>query len=66
MKAFWKLICGEEATTAVEYAVMLGLIIITTVVTVSFVGSSVADSFAEGGAILNSSSGQQLGPNGLP
>lgn len=53
----WCLIRDEEAVTAVEYAVMLALIIVSLVITVSFVGFNTAFTFTQAAAGLEDSSG---------
>jgi pilus assembly protein Flp/PilA len=47
MKPIWQFLRDESGPTAVEYAVMLALIIGTCIVSISFFGSSAGGSFVD-------------------
>ncbi|HEX4132011.1 MAG TPA: Flp family type IVb pilin [Pirellulales bacterium] len=39
MRLLWRLLCDDDAATAVEYAVMLALILISVIAAISTVGA---------------------------
>ncbi|MGE3805516.1 MAG: Flp family type IVb pilin [Gemmataceae bacterium] len=45
MNSLWRFLCDEEGTTAVEYAVMLAMIILVCFVTIGLIGSASSSNF---------------------
>lgn len=53
MKAIWKFLRSEDGPTAVEYAVMIALIVVTCIGSVGAMAQATADSFDDSAAELN-------------
>ena len=52
----WKFLCNEDGPTAVEYAVMLALIIVVCIAAISVLGSNANNTFNAVGTDLSTAS----------
>ena len=57
MKIIWKLLTEEEAATAVEYAVMLALIILACIGAIAFLGTNASNTWESNADSISSSMG---------
>ncbi|MEM6330474.1 MAG: Flp family type IVb pilin [Planctomycetota bacterium] len=57
MKAVWRFLSSEDGPTAVEYAVLLALIVLACVGAVNTMANATADSFDDSASHLNGALG---------
>tara|TARA_B100002051_G_scaffold239233_1_gene242326 strand:- start:216 stop:413 length:198 start_codon:yes stop_codon:yes gene_type:complete len=57
MQRLWKLVTDEDAATAVEYAVMLALIILACIGAVSFLGTNASNAWESNSNAIGGSMG---------
>lgn len=64
MKQLFQLLQAEEATSSVEYAVMLGLVIMAMFATLIIFGQAIGQSYADNGARIEDAMPASLGGGG--